>query len=229
MTEAQALSLGVCVVLATCHLVAVPLWARLEQWSDQVASFSGGAASAYVFLHLLPELESTHATVGERIHGIVLFGFVLLFALDTLISSLPEGEHGRRRFQMRLAFAALYNLLLAFTMSEQLPLTPATAVTYTLALGLHLVSVDLALIEGFGPKQHGWGRLVLAGAILVGWTFSLATDAPEVALDVLTALMAGFIIFTVFGEEIPRRGGRRLLWFVVGTGIYFLLEHLTRA
>jgi hypothetical protein len=229
LTEAQTLSLAVCLVLAACHLAAVPLWARLKPWTAQVASFSGGAASAYVFLHLFPELEDTHATIGERIHGIVLFGFVLLFALDTLISSLPEGEHGRRRFQMRLAFAALYNLLLAFTMSEQLPLTPATAVTYTLALGLHLISVDLALVESFGPKAHGGGRFVLAGAILVGWTLSLVTDAPEVTLDVLTALMAGFIIFTVFGEEIPKRGGRRLLWFVVGTGIYFLLEFLTHA
>ena len=191
-----------------------------------MGSFSGGAASAYVFLHLFPEIETKHARIGDNIYALVLVGFVFLFSLDTLVATARPGVENRTRFLIRLGFTALYDLLLAFTMSEQLPLSPGTALAYTMALGLHVIMVDLALIEGFGPEHQAWGRFVLAGAVLLGWVLSALTDAPEVVLDVLTALMAGFIVFTVFGEEVPKDRGIRLRWFVIGTGLYFLLDLL---
>lgn len=228
MTEAQWLSLAVCVAISICHLSAMRLWVRLRGQGPQVASFSGGAAAAYVFLHLIPELENTHVTVGERIHGVVLVGFVFLFTVDTLVSSFKGGEHGRQRFRIRIGLSALYNALLAFTMSEQLPLSPLTAVAYALALGLHVTMVDLTLIDAFGPGRHRVGRYVLAAATMLGWLLSLLTNPPEVALDVLTALMAGFIIFTVFGEELPKRRGVRLAWFTMGAFVYFMLELVSK-
>jgi hypothetical protein len=50
---------------------------------------------------------------------------------------------------------------------------------------------------------------------------SLLTDAPEITLDILMALMAGF---SVFGEEIPQRTRVRAGWFVLGAEAYFVLE-----
>lgn len=226
MTQAEWLSLIVCGVVALCHLAAIPVWSRLKPSHAAVASFSGGAASAYVFLHLFPEIETKHARIGDNIYALVLVGFVFLFALDTLVATTRAGMNNQTRFRIRLGFTALYNLLLAFTMSEQLPLSPGTAIAYTMALGLHVFMVDLALIESFGPEQQARGRFVLAGAILLGWGLSTLTNAPEVVLDVLTALMAGFIVFTVFGEEVPKERGIRLRWFVIGTGVYFLLDLL---
>jgi zinc transporter ZupT len=228
MTDAQGLALGVCLVLSVCHLVASRVQRRLERFSERVGSFSGGLASAYVFLELFPQLESTHKVIGERIHAIVLAGFVFLFVVDTLFATAEKGaERGGRRFALRLSISAVYNFLVAFTLSEQLPMTVLTSIAYAIALGLHLLSVDLKMVEEFGHERHRWARFVLVAALLGGWVLSWQTDFPEMTLDVLTAMMAGFIVYTVFGEELPNRMGLRVRWFVTGALSYFALDLLS--
>jgi len=47
-------------------------------------------------------------------------------------------------------------------------------------------------------------------------------------VDTATALMAGFIVFTVFSEELQERQNIHLRWFASGAFIYFLLHTVSR-
>lgn len=227
MTQAQWLSLAVCGVLALCHFFAGHVRAVLRGWRTHVASFSGGAAAAYVFLRLFPELEVDHEGIGEKIHALVLLGFVLLFAIDTLLAR--GDEDSTERFSLRIALGVVYNLLLTFTMSEQLSMSPLTTLAYSVGLGLHVLVVDVKLIEEFGLRAYRvWGRFLLVASLAAGWALSALTQAPKAALDVVTALMAGFIVYTVFGEELPQRTRVRVRWFIIGSLAYFLLDTLAR-
>ena len=228
--DAVGLSMLVCLALSTCHFSVSPLHKKLHLHRKPVASFSGGAAAGYVFLHLFPELEASHTGTGSGIHAVVLFGFVLLYSIDTKLRSktglADDGAHGYR--VLRIGFATVYSFLIAYTMSENLPLTPLTALAFTLALGLHTLSLDMKLIDEFGHATHRSSRLILTVALLSGWLLSYLTEIPEVLVDSATAMMAGFIVFTVFSEELQDQKNIRIFWFAFGAFVYFMLEVISR-
>jgi len=231
MIEILDLSLLVCIALTLFHFSATSVHRHLRHRIEQVQSLSGGAAAAYVFLHLLPELDTSHAVMGNSIYIILLLGFVLLYCVDVML----EVEHphtdthvNHRRFKLRIGFSALYSFILAYTMSENLPITAVTSIAYTLALGLHMLSLDIGLISEYGQQKHRVARVILSTALLGGWLLSFLTDFPKIFLDSITALMAGFIVYNVFGEELPNRKSARLCWFVFGAILYLFLEIISQ-
>lgn len=224
MSEREWFSLAVCAVLMLSHYGAVRVGRWVERFGSRTASFAGGAASAYVFLHLFAELDTSHTVIGERIHFAILVGFVVILAVDVLLGS-HRGEQDASRFELRIGLAAIYNLLLAYTMSEQLPMGALPAISYALALGLHLLTQDLGFVETFGRAPYERvGRHVLAAAVGAGWLLSVFTQAPAYLLDLVTAGVAGFITYRVFAEELPDRSGLRVRWFLVGVTAYTFLE-----
>lgn len=173
----------------------------------------------------MPELEVTHRVLGKNIHFIVLAGFAFLFIVDTLLSrNQKRADTDKGHFLLRTGIAALYDFLMAYTMSENLPLSPINAAAYAVSLGLPVTSLDVRFIEEFGPHRHRSRRPFLVASLLAGWGLSLLTDQHEVILDVLTAMVAGFMMYAVFGEELPKRDRIRIRWFVAGATLYFLLD-----
>lgn len=256
LSESGALwaAAAVTATLAVLHLAASHARRLPHVPRRALGSFAGGAAVSYVFLHLLPALTREKEEVGEALDDVLdvtpllelavflvaLSGFVVLYGLERL--AVLSGS-GRRPddgagpgdppvgvYRVHLGSFALYNGLITYTMPLRFQTGTAFALLFALAMGLHFVLTDRALAEHYPRRFAHTGRLVLAGALLVGWLLAAVAGAPgTLVVTLLTALLAGGILLNVFKEELPAAGRSSFGWFLGGTALYALLLALVTA
>ena len=247
-TTAVLLALGSALVLATLHLAA-PHIRRLPLVPEYAtASFAGGLAVSYVFLHLLPELSEGNRELrevlgesGERspllgleIFLVALVGFLVFYGLERLAerSRRSEGtDDDAAVFRVHLASFMVYNGIIGYTLPLDWRTSIPFAILFTLAIGLHFVLSDRGLEEHYGDRFDRWPpRLLLAAALVVGWGLAaLFAPTTSVVVSLLTAFLAGSILLNVFKEEIPSTRRSHFGWFVVGAASYALLLGLVTA
>ena len=233
-------------VLAALHLAA-PHIRRLPLVPERAtASFAGGIAVSYVFLHLLPELaagstelrevladESERSPLlGLEIFLVALVGFVLFYGLERLASRRRQpAAQTRNVFRVHLASFAVYNGIIAYTLPLDWRTSVPFAVLFTIAMGLHFVLTDRGLEEHYGDRfDRRWPRLALAGALLGGWALAaVAAPTSSLVVSLLTAFLAGSILLNVFKEELPSTRGSHFGWFLTGLASYALLLGLVTA
>ncbi len=237
------------VVLVGAHLGA-PQLRRLSGRSEHVtASFAGGLAVAYVFLHLLPEVAHGNERFGEvlddqieatalielGLFGVALGGFAAYYALERLAQwsaqrsgsdhdDAQESERSRV-FAVHLGLVMIYNAVIAYTLPSNYRVSVWFAVLFTVAIGLHFMLSDRGLEDHYGDRfDRGPARLLLAGALLGGWALAaLVAPTRTVVVSVLTAFLAGGILLNVFKEEIPSTRRSHLGWFIAGLVTYSVL------
>lgn len=89
---------GVIVILFVCiHLFTRRILAYEDRPRDSWLSFAGGSSVAYVFLHILPELNAAHDVVREQwdklpfegyfVYAIGLCGIVLFYGLERIVKA----------------------------------------------------------------------------------------------------------------------------------------------
>ncbi len=223
MSDREISSFIVVLCVVACVLVAPRLLQPLANRKNCVASFGGGSAVAYVFLALLPELEMDHLVIGQRIHLIILLGFSVIFLVDQrMIAGARENAGGR--FAMEVGLASIYLFLLVFTLAEQLPMHPGMAVAWVLGLALHVVQQQRNLHEALDLRQHPAARKVVVAAVAGGWLVYYVTTMPELLLDLLTAMIAGFIMYRVFGEELSAATHLHICSFLAGIVTFSVLH-----
>ncbi|MGY1608434.1 MULTISPECIES: hypothetical protein [unclassified Geodermatophilus] len=249
-TQSVVGALVLAVLLAGLHLAAPRIrWLPLVP-ERATASFAGGLAVAYVFLHLLPEIAEGNEAVGEALGDVVtptplvdlgvflvaLGGFAAFYGLQRLAdrrapapSRTPQGQPLRADepagvYWLHLGAFTVYNVLITYTMALRLRTGLAFALLFTVAMGLHFVLTDRSLEEHYPQRFARSGRLVLAAALVVGWLLD-AFFAPTSALlvAVLTALLGGSILLNVFKEELPATGRSSYPWFLTGLVLYAAL------
>ena len=247
-TAAVLLALVSALVLAGLHLAA-PHIRRLPLVPEHAtASFAGGLAVSYVFLHLLPELAEGNRELrevlgesGERspllgleIFLVALVGFLVFYGLERLAERSRTGRSGAGDgpvFRLHLASFMVYNAIIGYTLPLDWRTSIPFAVLFTIAIGLHFVLSDRGLEEHYGERFDRWPpRLLLAAALLVGWALaSLFVPTSSVVVSLLTAFLAGSILLNVFKEEIPSTRRSHFGWFTVGAASYALLLGLVTA
>ncbi len=236
LTVGQSLAgaLVIALLLAGLHLAA-PHIRRLPGVPEQaMGSFAGGLAVAYVFLHLLPELVEGNEAVGEVLEDVVsetplldlaifavaLAGFTLFYGLERRAQS-GEGDSRPGLFRLHLGSFFVYNVLITYTMPLRLRTGVAFAVLFTIAMGLHFVLTDRGLEEHYPRRFERFGRLVLAGGLLLGWALvALFAPSSTVLVALLTAFLGGSVLLNVFKEELPSDRGSRFGWFLTGVTLY---------
>ena len=249
--EAVVLALLLALVLAALHLAA-PHIRRLPFVPEHVtASFAGGIAVSYVFLHLLPELAEGNQRVAEifgeqgarspllglEIFLIALVGFTLFYGLERLAvrHRQPGAQAGDAAaasvFRLHLATFLLYNAVIGYTLPLNWRASAPFAVLFTVAIGLHFVLSDRGLEEHYGSQFDRWPpRILLAAALLAGWGLAaLIAPTSGVVVSMLTAFLAGSILLNVFKEEIPSTRRSHFGWFATGLATYALLLGLVTA
>lgn len=213
-------------ILATCHVFAPQIRRVLEKREGVVASFGGGLAVAYVFLHLLPELEAGHAFLGRIIFFVALASFVVFYGLEDFISVRLRGQSERNTlrwgFTLKLVNLWVYNWLIVYGLPEQYIKTGMMgAVPIALAFVLHLIHKDYKLGEEYPPPFNTWGRFVLAVAPIAGWVTALVARSHEEAItDIFVALLAGVTLYSVFKEELPTHEESRFSFFFLGAIVF---------
>ena len=221
---------------------------RLRERIDPrtVVSIAGGAAVAYVFIGLSPELQSAGVAFRESTshlglrflrYGVniaTMLGFLFFYGVDQLVMRELEGEAaspaagaGRapRLFSVHIASFAAYAWVVSYLMVSSEHHVTARFVFFALAMTFHFVSVANTMRDEHGSLYERKGAWTLAGASLAGWLCGLAFTLPVPVTGVLLGLVAGGVTANTVISELPRQRQGRLVPFVLGAVVYafFLL------
>jgi len=232
----ELVALIITLALMVSHYLS-PLIRRIPGISErQAASFAGGVAVAYVFLHMLPELVEGNATVGRvlsrvehltplldlGIFMVALLGFTLYYGLELLAQKAavksPEAEG--KVYALHLGMYCLYNFLITYTMPLRVQTGLVYALIFTVAMALHFILSDRNFNRHFPKRFSLGGRLILLGSLAAGWVVTALTDPIDVmAVSLMIAFLSGSILYNVFKEELPGERNSSYACFTLGLGI----------
>ena len=215
--------LVVALILGAAHLIAPRAYAVRKDPARQVA-FGGGLSLAYVFLHLIPSLDAFQAVVGQRIYFVALLGFVAVYALNVRFQ--PPREHHPTKYHAYLGVFFLYNGLLVFTLALNLPSTPILTLVFALSLALDVLDTDLEMQADYGSRFAKSGRWVLLAGVAFGYAFSLIRHPNPLVVDILTAALAGFLMFQTFNGLLPASRNKNFRAFVAGIATLWVFHVL---
>ena len=249
---ALGLLLGIA-ILCGIHLFASRVKALQSVPRNGWLSFAGGASVAYVFLHLLPELEAGHRQLLDTGHRLVswteyptyiiaLLGLTGFYALERLAKRHApmaahkdideEPEEVRAVFWIHIVSFTVYNLVVGSALYEMHAAGPRNFWLYVVAMGFHIFVTDQGFTRHYRKPYLRFGRWILAGALLIGWGVTLLAHIPHYVLAPLSAFIGGGVILNVMKEELPSEQESKLLPFLSGVfgygGLVLLLE-LTHA
>lgn len=237
-TEAVGATVGLALVvaLAGVHVVGYHLHVLDRVPRSRWLSFGSGVSVAYVFVHLLPELEragaaieatgSVVATSFERhVYLVALAGFALYYGVEQLVS---RWRNDRAPFGVALSHApvfwthvgafAVYDALVGYLLVERGTL--AAAVLFAVAMALHLLVNDVGLREAHEERYDSAGRWLLAAATLCGGAVGVTVNVPTPLVGTVLAFVAGGVVLNAIKEELPTERESRFWAFGVGAGGY---------
>jgi hypothetical protein len=230
------------IALALIHLFAGKL-RFLEATPRSIwLSFASGVSVAYVFVHILPELNEAQETVtgavGEaqaflehHVYLLALLGLAVFYGLErvALVSRQRNQKAGKGDvteegvFWLHVVSFALYNALIGYLLLHREEPGVLSLFFFFLAMGLHFVVNDFGLRENHKHAYDNFGRWILAAAIIFGWVIGFGSELSKAAIALLFAFLAGGVILNVLKEELPEERQSRFWAFALGAGIYAVL------
>lgn len=203
-------------------------------------SVAGGISVAYVFMHLLPELEEYQEAfegtiesvefLENHIYIIALFGLVVFYGLEQLAkhSKRMGAEKGTHKasagvFWIHIGSFALYNAIIGYLLLRGEYQSEWGMLLYFIAMGIHFITNDKALRAAHKEDYDRYGRWLLALSITVGWVIGVSTEINILAISILTAFLAGGVILNVMKEELPEERESSFPAFFSGMLGYTLL------
>jgi hypothetical protein len=225
-------SLGLALLFAAIFAGAgrVPLPPALLRRERELVSFFAGLSLSYVFVRLLPELETARASLElpgrlplppepYLVSLAALAGCILFVVLGRLGRG---GERGRPRIgdRIRLAIFAFYVALVAYSRIAEVEHGEIPALLFAGAMGTHFFVLDQALGRELGPSYRRHGGFVLAGASLFGWFVGATEVVGLPVMLLLFGFVAGAVIANSLIDELPNTGAAKLGPFVAGSILY---------
>jgi len=232
-------------LLAALAFAAVFLCGRRLQvhrkgWRRAGVSFGAGAAVAYVFVHLLPDLDKAgrvfvNASASQalwfaesRVYLAALAGFVLFYGLEHLVgwshAAAQAEESGDAKvspvFRIHIGGFAIYAAMVSYMMVRGAGLAEASIALYAVAMGLHFLSVDHSLLREHAARYLWPGRYVLAAAVLAGWACGMLVEIPKPIGCSLMGLVSGGVIMNSTIMELPHEKEGKFWAFVLGAVLY---------
>ncbi len=215
--------------------LAERVWTR-RRW----VSAAAGISVAYVFVDVLPELAAQSEAVRkvadesawfieQRVYFLALLSFVVMYGIEHIVlsrrrrrDSSGEVEERDAVYWLHLAGFAAYSLLIGYLLTERAERGVLSLTLYALAMAVHFVVVNHALVEEHGAVYRRHGHRVLALAVLAGWGLGNVGEIGEIAFARLFALLAGGVVITSLKAELPdEREGR--FWPFCGAAMLFAL------
>jgi hypothetical protein len=237
---------GETLIAAIVLSVAFVLGGRIHRPGDitrrGAISFSAGAAIAYIFVHLSPELgEMRKAALEESrqfaprleaysVHLATMLGFIVFYALEVFAGGSARtapahvGQGGRQsRFRTQLLVFGLYAWMVAYLLNHSYEDQPLRLGLYSLAMGLHFITVGHGLHEEHGHRYLRVGAPVLGAATLIGWVAGLIAALPTTVTALLMGVVAGGVIANTVIMELPKETEGRFWPFLGGAVLYSAL------
>jgi hypothetical protein len=198
-------------------------------------SFSGGAASAYVFVYLLPKLGYQQIILAgaapqtdwlgylqHHAYLVAFAGFLTYFAvsragqkLEVPADQTPNDALSHPLEALHILFMALYSVLVGYLITDYARgLTPV--ILGTIALMLHFMGADHVLLESYKSLYQRLIRWLLVGATLTGACIGVLTTLSPTVFALWFAFLAGAILVNVLEEELPEGRDSNFQWFLIG-------------
>ena len=238
-------SLVAAMFLASAYLVgswfsasetAKQFWER-RRWISAAA----GISVAYVFVDLLPELGAQQRVfaaamgnagilfVEERMYVLALGSFVLFYGLDHMVLSKREERRaavisGERDtvYLLHLTGFAIYSGVIGYLLIERAERGWLSLAAYSFAMAVHFLIVEHSLDEEHGNQHRSSGRWLLALSVLAGWLSGSASHLSETMFARLFAILAGGVVITSIGHELPGDRQGRFWPFCSGAALFAL-------
>jgi zinc transporter ZupT len=205
-------------------------------------SFAAGVATAYVFVHLLPELYEaqkifTRLAGGRalpfperRVYTSALIGFVVFYGLQNMLGSSLSREHGGAPersegpvYWAHIGGFCIYSAMISYVMVRESERGPLFLLLYLVAMSLHFLATDHLLRREHGAIYEEKGRWVLAAGVLAGWVIAEFSVFSEPILATLMGFVGGGVVMNTMLTELPGEGEGRFWYFFAGAAGYALL------
>jgi hypothetical protein len=221
-------------------LLGAKLRVTRKGWRRASVSASAGATVAYVFIHLLPEVGEASSKFVEatqdrsfslgdaHVYLAALASFVIFYGLEHLVNwshespQVPESEETSKTpvYLIHIGGFALYATMVCYMMARGEEMTAVAIALYAVAMGLHFLSIDHALVEEHGPRYLKSGRYILALAVMAGWGCGLLFEIPKPVGATVMGLVAGGVIMNSMIMELPQEKKGKFWPFVLGAAFY---------
>jgi zinc transporter ZupT len=228
--------------------VAIHLFSRYLPFLDNVPrsrllSAAGGISVAYVFIHLLPELNKHNEVLDRNIQSgtlkffenhtytVAMLGLAVFYGLERMVKISKQKQQEKNHidraskgvFWIHITSFFLYNGLIGYLLLHGEYESIKGLIFYFIALAVHFITSDHALREAHKEIYDRIGRWILAGAILAGWGIGIMVKVNENIIAVLFALLAGGVILNVMKEELPEERESNFWAFAAGLAAYTVL------
>ena len=226
------LAVALALALAAAHLLAARVGSLPDRTQTILASVGGGAAVAYVFVHLLPELASGGSELSDLplaaysptaiteagLFLTAMVGMVVFFTLDVRTEEVRSSTQASYRAHL-VTFGSI-SLIYAYTMPSLVTTGWDYALLFTVVLGAHILLADRSLARAHPERFRHETRWFGVGAVAIGLgTAYLLPPVQDITLGVLTAFLGGGLLMTTFREELPAASRTRLPWFIGGVTV----------
>jgi len=235
-------------IFAAIFFFGVRLRLPVKGHHRRLCSFGAGVSVAYVFVHLLPDLESVRTVFVRETGGLYLpfrdlevnlaamVGFMVYYALENMVTwSKKSGRVGKGKengsgavFGIHLGGFALNAGLVTYLRIRSIDEGTVPLALYTVALGLHFLAVDYALFREHGRQYRKWGGKLLAGSALAGWALGSVAELPRPGVIILFGFVAGTVIVNSMVMELPREKKGSFPAFLLGGVVYAALLLILR-
>lgn len=206
-------------------------------------SLGAGVSTAYVFIHMLPEMAEASNVFVEatsslalpwpelRIYAAALVGFLIFYGLENLVAwkrtrverDDAEGEGLGAVFFLHVGGFALYVSLVSYLMVHGISENAVPVALYAVAMGLHFLGIGHSLEREHGETYDRIGRFILAAAAVLGWVSGVAIGIPKTALVTGLGLVSGGVVMNSMIMELPSEKDGRFWPFVTGAAGYTAL------
>ena len=213
---------------------------RTHRW----ISFGTGASVAYVFVHVLPEIgifqKKLLGYVGHNPHGgflsnhlylAALGGIFLFYLLDYLESRFEYKEshlvfhntHFKHVFFTELLVYLLYNILVAYMVTQRPGDGIISLILITFGLTLHFIVYNLRVAESYGDLYNKYFRWLTSAGLFLGWGLGVAVNIPMVVEVTLFSFVGGVITYIALKVECSHTENRAPFFFMAGILLYTLI------
>lgn len=227
--------------------VAIHLYSRHLPFLDRtprswLLSAAGGISVAYVFIHLLPELNRHNKVLDKSIHSealvffenhtyiVAMLGLAIFYGLDRMVKASKKKQEETQNnrpsigvFWIHLSVFFLYNSLIGYLLLHGGKKDMTELLFYFFGLAFHFLTSDHSLRNAHKEVYDRLGRWALAAAILIGWGVGMSVDVDERVIAVLFAVLAGGVILNVMKEELPEEKESNFWAFASGMASYTVL------
>ena len=226
-------------ILALIHLFANKMgFSHIPR--SKWLSAAGGVSVAYVFIHLLPELEEWQSKFEESHEGsfsfmsnhlylISLFGLTVFYGLERAAKLSSESERKNKDekeqelpqiFWIHILSFAIYNAIIGHLLVSRDSGSGTELVWFVVAMAFHFMVNDYGLLDHYRHNYLKKGRWIAAFAVLGGWALGAFTNFSETAIAILFAFISGSVILNVLKEELPEERKSNFWAFFTGIVLY---------